>query len=212
MVTSRSALFRAVPLMLVLGGCVHSSIDSRADSQIAASRAEVNELRRSPTCPDGATLGPSCGFIVARARTPEFRDSFRSQKCAAADAPRCDVLLDEAIDRWVKQRYNLAIVADVDARCERREDKCEDALVWEKLMMSSHNETLSGAAAGRENGINDRRQALHKEETERAQREALIAAAATIRANEFAQRTNPRPYDSYPFNPYTHHVIVVYRR
>ena len=194
---------------MMLCGCAHAMIDSHADSKIEASRAETYKLRRSPTCPGGVQLGPSCGLVVERARMADFRENFRVQKCEGIEPPACDVLLDEAIDRWVKQRYSLAIVADVDARCERREDKCEDALVWEKLMMSSHNDTLSGASAGRENAINDRRDREHAEQTARDREAALIAAAATLRANAAAPPAVtplPNPYAPGQYNPFTHHV------
>jgi hypothetical protein len=207
---------KRIPLLgaLTLCGCAHAMIDAHADDQIEASRAETYELRRSSTCPGGVQLGPSCGFVVERARMADFRENFRVQKCEGVEPPACDVLLDGAIDRWVRQRYSLAIVADVDARCERREDKCEDALVWEKLMMSSHNDTLSGASAGRENAINDRRDREHAEQTARDREAALLAAAATLRANAAAPPPAPvtvvtvgvSPYAPGQYNPFTHHV------
>jgi hypothetical protein len=198
-------------VVIALSGCGHAAIDAQSDRRVEAARAETNELYRAPACDDGAVLGPSCGFVVARARTPEFRANFKAQKCATVQEAECDALLDGAVEEWVTRRYNLAVASDVDKTCEASAGTCDDALEWEKLMLASHNDVLRGVGQRREASINERRSTLHAEETAR-QRQAAIAnaivqanlAAQQEAANEQAARS-ARANQMFQ-NPYRHHV------
>lgn len=123
-------------------GCHAQAIDDHAEHQIEAIHADTRSLLVDASCPDGAVLHAECGLLTQRVAMQDFRDTFAQKKCADATAEACQERFDRAIDEWLVQRYMLANVDLVRARCERTEDRCADGREYELLLMQSHNRVV----------------------------------------------------------------------
>jgi hypothetical protein len=139
-----------------LVGCTSQAIDDRAARDAADVRESARSTFLTVTCHDGSRLGPGCGLVTEFVATEDFRTRFRDKKCARMDDAACQQAYQQALDRWMRQRYESADLAEVARICDGAPQDCEGS-EYEKRLLESHNRALTAAVIAAEDDIEQER-------------------------------------------------------
>ncbi len=149
-------------LALCAAGCAHDRIDREADQRIDDASIRARSQVIEPSCRDGK-LGPRCGLVTQRAMTEDFRTKFRDRVCQARSSSDCQAAFEKMIDAELGRRYFAADEKAVTTECDLSPFKCEDPVVYEKMLMVSHNRGLYREFDVEEAEIEADRRAKHAE-------------------------------------------------
>ncbi len=142
-----------------LAGCRSQAIDDRANERLSDERTHATSNARYPTCRDPAEISATCGLILKRASTEDFRVKFRATKCMVKDDAACETLYQRMIDAWLVKRYPLADWSAVGLTCDAEPGRCDDPVAYELLLVDSQNLRNRDDFAGAENRIEAEREA-----------------------------------------------------
>lgn len=149
-----------LPVLAV--GCAHEHIDREADRRIDEATTRVRSEIIQPSCDDGS-FGARCGLVTQRVMTDDFRAKFRDRICQAKSSTECETAFQRMIVAELGRRYFAADGKAVETECGLSPFKCEDSVVYEKMLMVSHNRGLYRGFDVEEARIEADRRAKHAE-------------------------------------------------
>ena len=143
---------------VALVGCTSRAVDERAAKDVADLHVNAAGAFLTVGCRDGSAFGPSCGLVTEHVATAEFRTLFRDKKCVGLGDAACQAAYQQALDTWMRQRYNAADFAQVARLCDPTPHECVGTK-YELRLLESHNRETSEAVIAAEVDIDDRRAA-----------------------------------------------------
>ncbi len=157
-------------LALLVAGCglltpedPHAKqVDDEANRDLAGVKIDQEHDVVKLRCPGGADLAPGCGLLFAHVATPEFREKFRARKCTGKTDDECQALYQHEVDAALRERYWAADRQAIAKRCDEEQGRCDDPLVLEKDLLTSHNTNVLVRGAQRQAAIESAREAAHR--------------------------------------------------
>lgn len=196
----------AALLFAFAAGCAHPQIDRDAEHELdeASTRAQARLVHGS--CDGENAIGPGCGLVMRHALSEEFRNRFRDRACTNKSVEECENALRKRIDAEMARRYFAADWNGVATTCDLSPPKCDDPVVYERLLVASHNANVQKQYDDDYARIEGERAAKHREATEKD----FVIASAAVGVADIAL-TGGRRCRSYP-SAYTSAVVTVCNR
>lgn len=160
---------------LMASGCRNQAIDDYIDTQVGEARGMAERSAVYPTCKVPDEITASCGLVLKRASTEDFRAKFSEKKCAGKPDADCEKLYQRMLDAWVVQRYYLADFEMAARTCDADPGRCDDPTQYELLLLDSHNKKVRDGAARAEIELEARRREAHRRD---AQEKSEVVGAA----------------------------------
>ena len=145
------------------------SIDRHAEVQLDGATARANQAIVYARCLD-SEIRPNCGYILRHTATDDFRAKFRERVCAAKDAEQCEIAFQRMIDAQLAQRYFAADWNAVGTDCDLSPPKCDDPIVFEQMLLHSHNTNVVSKFDAEAARVEADRRRKHAEQAERGRR------------------------------------------
>jgi hypothetical protein len=176
------ASLRLLLLATVLSGCGAATIDQHYDAALAAADESAASQFVYATCPS-SEIGPSCGLILRHTAGDAFRERFRVRACKEKTPEACEDAYQRSVEAELGRRYFLADWAGVARQCDLSTPTCDDVVVYEKMLVQSHNDVVRMRSLDREAQI----------EAERREAKARATRVALATAGEIAFALHPGP-------------------
>jgi len=161
-----------------LVGCRNQAIDDYIDTQVGEARGVAERSAVYPTCKVPEEITASCGLVLKRASTEDFRTKFREKKCANKTDAECETLYQRMLDAWVVQRYYLADFEMAARACDANPGRCDDPTQYELLLLDSHNKKVRDGAARAEIDLEEKRREAHRRDGQ--EKSELVGAAIGV--------------------------------
>ncbi len=165
-------------------GCASNAINAEAQDKRSDALTVQRTLTREPSCATGGDLGPSCGLLMKRLGSDDFRARFAAKRCVDVVPSLCREAYVRLVSAALEDRYPAADPEVVKKSCRGRGENCGDPIGYELVLMDSHNAAISDLTARRELAI----------EAERERRQAQYArdAYATAMTALFVLHDGPK--------------------